>query len=71
MTQEGSKGREGGGREGEREGGSDPGREGGREGYGGRRKGNGMGREQWPTVIVHVHGDGLGFQSRLRQPIFL
>ena len=29
------------------------------------------GREQWATVIVHVHGDGLGFESHLRQPIFL
>ena len=47
-------------------------REGGREGgYGGRRKGNVMGREQWATVIVHVHGDRLGFESHLRQPIFL
>ena len=30
-----------------------------------------MGGEQWATVIVHVHGDGLGFESHLRQPIFL
>ena len=48
------------------------GTQGGREGgYGGRRKGNVMGREQWATVIVHVHGDRLGFESHLRQPIFL
>ena len=48
------------------------GTQGGSEGgYGGRRKGNVMGREQWATVIVHVHGDRLGFQSHLRQPIFL
>ena len=30
-----------------------------------------MGRGQWPTVIVRVHGNGLGFESHLRQPIFL
>ena len=31
----------------------------------------GGGGGQWATVIVHVHGDGLGFESHLRQPIFL
>ena len=66
MTQEGREG----GRERYGEGGSN-GLQGGR-GMGGGEKGMvGGGGGQWATVIVHVHGDGLGFESHLRQPIFL
>ena len=42
-----------------REGGVQGGREGGRGMGGGEREWyGGGGREQWATVIVHVHGDG-------------